>query len=95
MKLASAGIGKRLFEARIKRDLTMDQLAAKAKISQATISKLERGMHDPASGVTERLAVALGVDPCWLAYGTGSKPVWHEDQQDAKSRRSRGAEEAK
>jgi transcriptional regulator with XRE-family HTH domain len=76
MRLASAGIGKRLFEARIKRDMTMDQLAAKAKISQATISKLERGLHDPASGVTERLALALGVDPCWLAYGTGEQPKW-------------------
>ncbi len=76
MRLASAAIGKRLFEARIKRDLTMDQLAIKAKISQATISKLERGIHDPAAGVTEKLALALAVDPCWLAYGTGKKPEW-------------------
>jgi transcriptional regulator with XRE-family HTH domain len=76
MKLASATIGKRLFEARNKRNLTMDQLAIKAKISQATISKLERGIHDPAAGVTEKLARALDVDPCWLAYGTGSTPDW-------------------
>ena len=76
MRLASEGIGKRLFEARIKRDLTMDQLADKSKINQSTISKLERGINDPAAGTVERLARALDVDPCWLAYGTGSEPDW-------------------
>ena len=86
MKLASAGIGKRLFEARIKRDMTMDQLAAKAKLSQATISKLERGLHDPASGITEKLAIALGVDPCWLAYGTGNKPNWENEDKSAEAK---------
>lgn len=83
MKLASAGIGRRIFEARAKREMTMDQLAAKAKVSQPTISKLERGIHDPAAGVVEKLARALGVDPCWLAYGTGQTPDWREQEKGA------------
>jgi transcriptional regulator with XRE-family HTH domain len=76
MRLASDAIGKRLYEARIKRDLTMDQLAAKAGINQSTISKLERGINEPGAANVERLALALDIDPCWLAYGTGKKPDW-------------------
>ncbi len=76
MALASDAIGRRLFEARIQRDLTMDQLADKAGINQSTISKLERGINEPGAANVERLALALEVDPCWLAYGTGKKPVW-------------------
>lgn len=74
MKTASDGLGRRLRQARTARGLTMDQLAQKANVSQAAISTLERDQNYPATNTVERLATALGVDPCWLAYGTGTKP---------------------
>lgn len=76
MRLSSQGVAKRLFEARRARDLTMDQLAAKAKVSQSAISRLELGKSYPATNTLEKLAIALEVDPCWLAYGTGEAPDW-------------------
>ncbi len=76
MKAASDGLGRRLRDARSKRGLTMDELAAKAKMTQATISRLEIGQNYPMTITVEKLARALGVDPCWLAYGTGAVPDW-------------------
>ena len=76
MKAASDGLGKRLHDARTKRGLTMDDLADKAKMTQPTISRLETGQNYPMTITVEKLAKALGVDPCWLAYGTGAVPDW-------------------
>lgn len=83
MRLASGDIAKRLYEARIKRNMTMDELADKADLSQPSISKLERGINDPGAGTVERLALALRVDPCWLAYGTGEEPDWNGKSDDS------------
>lgn len=76
MKSVGQLIGERLYLARTKRDMTMDQLSAKAGISQPNISRLESGRHDPSASTIAKLAAALSVDPCWLAYGTGTKPDW-------------------
>lgn len=74
MGLASDGLGGRLYDARIARDLTMDQLNEKSSISQSTISRLERGLHVADAVTIEKLSLALKVDPCWLAFGTGERP---------------------
>jgi transcriptional regulator with XRE-family HTH domain len=68
--------GKRLLTARTKRGLTMFELAAKAKVSTALINDAEKGRHSPSIDKVHQLAKALGVDACWLAYGTGDKPDW-------------------
>lgn len=74
--MASARLGKRLYEARANRGLTMAALANKAKVGASTINTIEKGRTSPAADTIERLAKALGVDPCWLAYGTGAQPDW-------------------
>lgn len=66
--------------------MTMDVLAAKSGISQANISRLEKGRHDAVSETIMRLANALSVDPCWLAYGTGQKPDWLTAEADAQAK---------
>jgi transcriptional regulator with XRE-family HTH domain len=54
----------------------MQALGDKAGLSPSTVNLIEKGRQSPAADTTEKLARALKVDPCWLAYGTGSKPDW-------------------
>lgn len=89
MKSASEGIGKRLRQARLKRGLTMDQLAEKTNISQSAISVIELGSSLPNTLTVERLARGLSIDPCWLAYGTGPKPEWLIKDNEAESDKER------
>lgn len=63
--------GQRL---RLKREslgLSLRQLAEAAGVSFETIRKIENGRAIPKVDTCERLAVALGVSPCWLAFGVG------------------------
>ena len=54
----------RVRELRTAQGLTQKQLAARAKIRQATVSKLESGRAESIDReVLEKLASALGVDP--------------------------------
>lgn len=94
MKSAADTFADRLYLARIKRDMTMDQLSAKSGISQASISRFEQGRHEPSIGTANQLAYALEVDACWLAYGTGNKPDWNEHEV-MKGKHSQGSKEAK
>lgn len=71
--LRSEGLGKRLFEARQESGMTLKALSERANVGLSTISDVERGHYIPAGDAIERLANALGVSPCWLAYGLGSK----------------------
>lgn len=59
-----------LREARKRRGLTQEQLEKKSGVSQAVISKIERGeTPDPASSSVLKLAAALDVDPRRLRFG--------------------------
>lgn len=49
-----------LMEARIKVGLTQKQLSEKTGISQADISRIERGIANPSLKTLQRLASALG-----------------------------------
>lgn len=75
---AKGRLGERLNVARTERGLTMAALANKANVSSALINDAEKGRHSPSTDKVEQLARALDVDPCWLAYGTGTKPDWHD-----------------
>lgn len=75
---ASASISRRLFVARQKRGLTMQELADKSDVSPSAINLIEKGRRAPSAETVEGLAKGLGVDPCWLAYGTGVQPEWGE-----------------
>lgn len=51
----------RLAEIRLKRQLSQRDLAAKAKMSQAYLCRIEVGKADPSLSTLKRLALALGV----------------------------------
>ena len=80
---ASASIGRRLFVARTKRELTMAELGNKADLSASGVNHIEKGRSSPTAETVEGLARALGVDPCWLAYGTGVQPDWTARKSDS------------
>lgn len=60
----------RLLRARTMAKISIRKLAAAAKISPTVVGSYESGRTDPARGVVERIASALGVDAGWLAYGS-------------------------
>lgn len=67
--MKARGIGERLREARLERGLSVRALSEAAGVSKSAISSIETGEHDPSCTTVERLARALDVSPCWLAYG--------------------------
>lgn len=73
--LSCRELGLRLRLAREARGLSMRQLAAAAGLSAQAVSLLEADRMCPSVETCERLAVALDVAPCWLAYGVGRGPV--------------------
>lgn len=64
-------LAERLKWARDRKQLTQQQLADRAGVKQSTIGNIESGTRlDPRFLV--EIAVAVGVDPVWLALGKGS-----------------------
>ena len=61
--IAVVTIGERIREARRKRLMTQDVLAATAGISQKQLSKIENDEVDPRFSTLRKLADALGVEP--------------------------------
>lgn len=66
--------GQRLVWAQDRAGLTNVQLATQVGRHRVTVSQWRRGKYRPEGEELERLAVALGVAPGWLAYGTGPAP---------------------
>lgn len=66
-------IAQRIRDRREALGITQDDLAAKTKISQATISEYERGKSKPSGERAFRLARALRVTADWLVLG-GPEP---------------------
>ena len=58
---------ERLRAIREARFMTQGELAAKAGLTNATVSRLERGRRRPRLSTIRRLAEALGVPPSALA----------------------------
>lgn len=63
--------GARLRQKRTELGTSLRELADAAGVSFETIRKVENGEVDPRLDTCERIAVALGVSPCWLAFGVG------------------------
>ena len=40
---------------------------------RSSITRYEGGQDEPSLATIEQLAAALGVTPCWLAFGCGEK----------------------
>lgn len=72
--MRTTGIHERLYWARERAQLTVRALSAASKVSTTTIVDTEHSRRVPGADTLERLAVALRVEPCWLAYGDGKVP---------------------
>lgn len=70
----SKGIGQRLKWARQRAELTVRDVARATGVSPSTISDTELERRVPRADTLEKLAVALKVEPAWLAYGDGRAP---------------------
>ena len=82
--------GRRLLWAREQKRLTSRALAKLSGVSQGAISGLENGKHDAGTEIVEKLARALAVEPCWLAYGDQDKaPDWWIEGESDQERRDR------
>jgi|GEM_PF-366532 len=57
---AKLAIGRDIIAARTAHSLTQQQLAARAAVQQAEISKIERGLGNPTRDTLVRIAAALG-----------------------------------
>lgn len=64
-------LGSRLRHARRKAKVSQDELANIVGVSQAVISKIERGDQDASTKINE-FARALGCDAFWLSSGKHS-----------------------
>jgi transcriptional regulator with XRE-family HTH domain len=58
---ATKRVAERVVELRIRRDLSQESLARKARINRVTLARLERALHPPRLDTLERIARALGV----------------------------------
>ncbi len=65
----------RLRSARTTANLSQSKLAKAAGITDRHVRALERrgGSWNPALQTLQRLAEALGVEPAWLAFGSGPR----------------------
>ncbi|WP_175039939.1 helix-turn-helix domain-containing protein [Burkholderia contaminans] len=63
-------LADRLKWARLKSDLSQEELGKKAGVSQSTIGNLEAGTRNSARRLPQ-IAAVLGVNALWLAEGRG------------------------
>ncbi len=70
----TAGFPQRIRDARERSGLSMRTLSSAAGVSVQAWSNAEAGKALPRVDTCERMAVALGVAPRWLAYGEGNAP---------------------
>ena len=64
-----ASLPQRLRESRMSKGLSLRRAAEAAGVSHQMWSNAENGRNAPKVDGLERMAVALGVPPAWLAYG--------------------------
>lgn len=72
---AYLGVAKRLSDRRSALGLSLRQVGTAAGISYQTVNLIECGEAVPKVDSLHRLAIALDVAPCWLAYGVGDPPI--------------------
>lgn len=68
-------VGQRLKQRRKALGLSLRQVGTAAGISYQTVNLIECGEAIPKVDSLHRLAIALDVAPCWLAYGVGEPPI--------------------
>jgi transcriptional regulator with XRE-family HTH domain len=68
------GLGPRLREVRVSRELSVRELARRVGCSASLISQIERGVSVPSVGVLYSLATELGSSLDYLLFGSGAGP---------------------
>ena len=59
-------LGKNLWVARKKLDLTQEQVAQRCGVQAGEVSRIERGLRDPQVSTVEKLAAAVELPPARL-----------------------------
>lgn len=78
--MRSTSVGQRLKWAREQAGWTVRELAQRAGLASSSVTDVELGNRTPKTDTVERLAMALKVEPCWLAYGDGRAPEgWRKE----------------
>jgi len=80
-----AGFGERVKEERIKAGWTQRELAAKLHLDASAISRLEKGARAIRLGEAAHIALALGVNLGYLAYGPSLEAALASYQAGANS----------
>lgn len=73
--LTCDGLPSRLQLAQKARAISRRALSRASEVLSSSILNYEAGRNVPSVATVERLALALGVSPCWLAYGEGEGPA--------------------
>lgn len=84
-ELMSAGLPGRLSQLRQERGLSRRELGRKSETSDNFVQMTETAATVPNIAKVEQLAKALGVSPCWLAFGLGPQvlPARRSTRPDA------------
>lgn len=76
-------LARRLRASRAQAGLVLAELGNSAGVVHTTVRGIELGMQRPGIDTVERIASALGVSPCWLAFGPeGHIPLRQKRPQD-------------
>lgn len=81
-----ANLGARLRNLRVDQKLTLEMVAARARVSRAMISKIERGEKMPTVGILVRLATALDVTLSALLGAQATSAGTQLERSEARSR---------
>jgi transcriptional regulator with XRE-family HTH domain len=80
-------LGALLRAQRTAADLTLRQLSERTKVSNAYLSQLERGLHEPSLSVLRAITTALGVPLASVLASAGVLEPGEPDDDEAPRRR--------
>jgi transcriptional regulator with XRE-family HTH domain len=66
MQIAVVKIGDNLKRQRVRKALTQEELARKARLTTASVARIERNETEPRMSTLRKLAKALHIDPAEL-----------------------------
>jgi transcriptional regulator with XRE-family HTH domain len=66
MQIAVVKIGDNLKRQRVRKALTQEELARKARLTTASVARIERNETEPRMSTLRKLARALDIDPAEL-----------------------------
>lgn len=72
---AMRGLGRRIRDERSRVEWSLNELAQRARVSRAMLSRVERGESSPTITVLQKVATALGVSPATLIGSQPDRPI--------------------